>query len=257
MSTYQQGYLKRRSQGGLKGLGTGARSSYMGRNVQIAKNSQKKKFQQILQTIPNDGRRMRPEKKIVDIEFDQLPFSSALNLVYFNFIQEGSGFWNRIGRKICMKSLYLTGFIARNNTNGAVLPEDYNRIIVFYDRQANGANVTLANLLLTTDQAGATTTTPFSGINMNNRERFLILMDRRIYTPPVGIGGVSAGNLNLASDGNFGDNDFADILIVVMFWYYNKKEREDVSPPYDVFISMLRSKRCLDRYRTEHLQCIS
>lgn len=207
MSTYQKGFLKRRSQGGLKGLGTGARSSFKGTSMaRTNKNTAKKKFQQILQTIPNDGRRMRPEVKVLDTPTVAQSFSTTYDLHYVNLVREGTGFWNRVGRKICMKSLYLTGFVSRTMNNAAALLEDYGRIIVVYDRQSNGAVFNLNDVLLNTDQAGTTTTDGFAQINMNNRERFIILMDKRIVLPQVGIAGITAPLTNTAMQVNINED---------------------------------------------------
>lgn len=192
-------YRTYRTEGGLKGLGTGARSYIKGRT----KNPQKQKFQNILQTIPNNNRRFKPETKVVDITPTTVLIENAMTLSYFNLIQEGVGNWNRIGRKINMKSLYITGLIAPTNANTAALAEDYNRIIVFYDRQANGANITFANLIQSRDQIGTgVSNTALDHINMDNRERFIVLMDRRIVTPPIGANGVTATNNNITMETN-------------------------------------------------------
>lgn len=166
-------------------------------------STQKKKFQQILQTIPNDPRRLKTEVKIVDIRPTTVLFGNAMVLSYFNLIQEGAGFWNRIGRKINMKSLYITGLIAPVGNNAEALVEDYNRIIIFYDRQANGANINYADLIQSRDQLGTgLSNTALDHINMDNRERFLVLMDRRIVTPPIAINGATATNNNLNMETN-------------------------------------------------------
>lgn len=197
-----------------KRTGQSGRGRITVKDIQIAKrirgNPQRQKFQNIIQTIPNDPRRMRPETKTVDITPTTVLFGNAMVLSYINLIQEGTGFWNRVGRKINMKSLYITGLIAPNNTNAAALAEDYNRIIVFYDRAANGANINFADLITSRDQVGTgTSSTALDHINMNNKERFIVLMDRRIVTPPIGAMGVTATNNNLnvetngeGSDGN-------------------------------------------------------
>lgn len=207
MSTYAKGYQKRRGQGGMTGLGTGARSSLKGRTVAV-QNKQKKKYQQILQTIPNDGRRMRPEVKILDTLLIASKFATTYELNYVNEVREGTGFWNRVGRKICMKSLHLTGYISRTMNNAAAQNEDFARIMVVYDRQANGAVFNFADLIQSVAQDGTTLgSTAVDHINMNNRERFIVLMDKRIMTPPVGIAGISASGLNVVTDSNNNGND--------------------------------------------------
>jgi len=127
----RRSYVQKRTRGGIKGLGTGARSYVKG----------SRKFQNILQPIPNDGRRLRAETKCCDVESITFLLSTTMSLQYLNLIQEGASFYQRIGRKISMKSIYLTGYIYPVGNNAAALVEDYNRIIVFYDRQPGGANI--------------------------------------------------------------------------------------------------------------------
>lgn len=105
---------------------------------------------------------------------------------------EGSGFNNRIGRRIRMKSLQLRGFIYIDNTNAAVRNPGLLRLMFVYDRQPNGAVPSVADLLLTTDPSGATGSTVYAGVNMNNRDRFFVLRDRTIPIPPLGINGVAS-----------------------------------------------------------------
>lgn len=203
MRPYKRGGAKYSSKG--KGVSI--------QDIQLAKrirgtNPQKKKFQQILQTIPNDGRRMRPEVKVLDVTPTTHLLGNGMILTYLNLVREGTGFWNRVGRKICMKSLYVTGFITPTFANAAALAEDYNRIIVFYDRQANGAPISYDNLIQSVPQDGVTfSSLAFDHVNMNNRERFIILMDRRIVTAPIGINGVTAVNNNIVNDSNLSGND--------------------------------------------------
>lgn len=210
MSTKYHGHELYKRAGGRTGLGTGARGSMFGKaKVRKYVNSQAtNKFQNILNTIPNDGRRMRQEVKVIDTENITLNFSSTVKLQYLNLVREGSGFWNRIGRKVSGQSLHLTGYVKKTNGNAAALQSDYNRVIVFYDRQANGAPIAFSDLIQSTAQDGTTfSNSAIDGINMNNRERFIVLMDRRIVTPGVGIMGVTDINTQIVTDPN---NDGSD-----------------------------------------------
>jgi len=101
-----------------------------------------------------------------------------------NLIQVGSSMFNRIGRRLEMKSVKFTGFVTplvATRASGI----DYGRLIIVYDRQTNGAAPAITDVIQDTDQAGANTTTSMSGINMNNRERFVTIMDHRFYLPAV------------------------------------------------------------------------
>jgi len=96
----------------------------------------------------------------------------------------GSAFFNRLSNRTRGVSLQLTGFIQPTYTNLANYVADTTRIIVYYDRQPNGANPTQADLLTDTVAAGtAVAVTPQSGLNINNRDRFMILRDRKVLTP--------------------------------------------------------------------------
>lgn len=100
----------------------------------------------------------------------------------FNAIQAGTGFFNRIGNRITMKSLHLVGTLTTtaNVTAGIV---EYLRIMVVYDKQANGAAPAITDILLDTAQDATSVTNAWSSTNINNRDRFLILMDDRIDIP--------------------------------------------------------------------------
>lgn len=96
----------------------------------------------------------------------------------------GSSSWNRIGRKVALKSLHIRAFLQQ--TGNAVVPGlNWYRILVVYDKQTNGALPTISDILK--DQRNGATDQPVtavtSGINLNNRERFEILMDECGYTP--------------------------------------------------------------------------
>lgn len=88
-----------------------------------------------------------------------------------NGVGAGTGFNERVGRKIRIKSIALSihFFI------GAVTPSRF-RIIVFVDRQANSAAVTAANLIDTATGGGQIST---SYMNLDNRARFKFLYDKK------------------------------------------------------------------------------
>lgn len=105
-------------------------------------------------------------------------------IVPLNLVQAGSSFFNRVGRKIEMSTVRLTLSIqpkqvARTTTG------DYGRVMILYDRQTNGALPALADILQDTDQSGNNSTNSTSGINLNNRDRFLMIIDKRMYLPAV------------------------------------------------------------------------
>lgn len=101
-----------------------------------------------------------------------------------NLIQVGSSMFNRIGRRVEMISIRLEANIAIINATRASLP-DYGRILVVYDRQTNGAYPAITDVLQDTDQLANNTTSSLSGLNMNNRERFVTILDKRMFIPGV------------------------------------------------------------------------
>lgn len=108
--------------------------------------------------------------------------SNSNPITVLNATLEGSGFYNRIGRFIRMKSLQLIGSVQPLVANAVVSPcPEYIRIIIFYDKQTNGANPTAANLLLTQNLSGTLSTTdPYSFLAYDGMDRFIIIMDERI-----------------------------------------------------------------------------
>jgi len=114
------------------------------------------------------------------------PISSTATFVCLNGTLEGSGAYNRIGRRINLRSLYLNGrFGPEASITAARAAPTYIRAMVVYDLATNGSTPTLANLLQSETNAGASSNTVFSGNNMSNRGRFQILMDERFVMPTI------------------------------------------------------------------------
>lgn len=136
------------------------------------------------------------EVKICDVNYAQYGLTTTGVFQALNLIQTGTSFNNRQGRKICMRSLYVTGaleFLARANATA----QEYIRLIVIYDRQTNGGTPSVADYILSTSQAGVASSTVFDQFNPNNRDRFVTLMDMRI-TPPMPQQNLSAAPPNVA-----------------------------------------------------------
>lgn len=122
------------------------------------------------------------EVKALDVPFTTYTLNTAMQITALNLIRTGSTFCNRIGRRIEMKNLRISGMVIPLRTQAV---HDYCRIIVVYDRQTNGALPAQADILQTTDQAAANTSGAFSGLNLNNRDRFVTLMDDRFQLPAL------------------------------------------------------------------------
>jgi len=91
-----------------------------------------------------------------------------------------------------MKSLHFRGAIIPSAGNAAAVTTPVTcRIIIAYDRQCNGAAPATADLITAYTNNGATSNLTYDGINMNNRDRFIILMDDQIVLPQIGINGAT------------------------------------------------------------------
>jgi len=124
--------------------------------------------------------RMKGEIKSIDLHGTTYTLNSTVSITPLNLIRAGSSFFNRIGRKVEMKSLHLKGFIQPIRT---VAASDYVRVMIVYDSQTNGALPSISDIIQDTDQAGTNNTTALSSTNLNNRDRFRVLCDYRIVMP--------------------------------------------------------------------------
>lgn len=106
--------------------------------------------------------------------FNTFAFSTTATFTLLNGLVIGAAINNRIGRKISMRSLRIRGGIYVSATTVNSLYE-FGRLILIYDRQANGAAPVIGDLLQDEDAAGTTTTTAFSGLNMSNAARFKVI----------------------------------------------------------------------------------
>lgn len=114
------------------------------------------------------------EKKAVDLANASYGLDSTGSVTAINLIRTGSGYNNRIGRKINMTSVECRGAIIA----AGVTPQlQKYRIMVIYDKQANGALPAITDILQAIDQAGNTTTTANSPRNLDKRDRFVCVMD--------------------------------------------------------------------------------
>jgi len=97
-----------------------------------------------------------------------------------NAISNGAELYQRVGRKVYMKSVAVKGFIS----NVATSVQDLGRMFLIYDSQANGAFPVVADVLSDLNLA-APATSGTSAINLNNRQRFKIIRDHHITLPAV------------------------------------------------------------------------
>jgi len=143
------------------------------------------------------GSGLHGETKSVDLS-NIATNASALTTqagIPLNLATVGSSFFNRIGRKQVLKSLFINGhFRVTDPTVGAVTTTMC-RVVVVFDSQPNGAAATWADVIQATTQAGGITSNHMDGMNLNNRDRFKLLMDKRFLMPKV------SANTSAVADG--------------------------------------------------------
>lgn len=134
------------------------------------------------------ARRHKPELKYFDISDTTgvFPFTtmvSAPTFITLNAVPEGAGANNRVGRRINMKSLQIR--VNPSELDTLVLPASTNcfvwRVVIVYDSQANGAMPAMTDIFAGTLFAGTNAGDIHAPVNLNNRDRFLILRDK-LYT---------------------------------------------------------------------------
>jgi len=111
--------------------------------------------------------RSTSEKKYVDNKSFASPCDTTGLGTPLNLIEEVTGVVDRIGRKVCLKSFQVRGTFRPVDTG---VNFTFARVMVVFDRQTNGALPTISAIL-----QNATSLT-FN--NLNNRERFVTLMDK-------------------------------------------------------------------------------
>jgi len=126
----------------------------------------------------------RHEIKAVDIANNTYAFrnpGAALSSILCNGLLAGASFYNRVGSRVELRNVHIRGQIQMTATSVT----SFLRMILVYDRQPNGALFTATDLLQNRDNAGATQTTAYSEINLDNRDRFQIVRDWTWYAPPA------------------------------------------------------------------------
>lgn len=121
---------------------------------------------------------------------------------------EGSSFYNRIARRTRGVSLRIKGYIQPTYSNNSAIKEQMGRVVIVYDRQPNGAVPSIATILLDYEQGGSTSTSTFSSINPDQRDRFVILRDRQVLLPAIGVNGAANTTFASAVNGDLKDSRF-------------------------------------------------
>ena len=114
--------------------------------------------------------RAKGEMKAVDVYTGSLVADTTGTLSLLNGIARGDDIDERDGREVIMKSIQINGLNAVTSGTGV---DQTHRVILVYDKQANAAACTGAQVL---DTTAANITLAVR--NLENRKRFVILMDK-------------------------------------------------------------------------------
>lgn len=113
--------------------------------------------------------------------------TNAVSIV-LNLIQQGAGSWNRIGRKVCLKSLRLRGTVHHEwNPVATTAASSGNvmRMVVVWDKQPSGAAIpTYDTIFGRTIQDGTESCSFLDGLRYDNTDRFSVLRDETFYANP-------------------------------------------------------------------------
>lgn len=127
----------------------------------------------------------RAEVKGVGGTLDHTPILATTNTngssFVINLVQQGAGSWNRVGRKIRMKSLRIKGLIRTILTTA--MQNQTVRMVCVYDKQpSSGAIPTFDTIFGETDQLGAEGSGFLYNVRYDNTLRFSVLKDKVITT---------------------------------------------------------------------------
>jgi len=191
--------------------------SYQSTNVAAGGNNVRRRYvrprvvniqqNRLAAPIRYNQRHIGGEIKSVDVtentggnSFGAFTVNSTAEFTALNLLTAGSSAWNRVGRKVSLKSVHLRGF-AVATVNASVVYNQYVRIMIVYDKQSNGALPAIADVLRDQNNSAADTnlTGITSGINLNNRDRFEIIADCE-YVWPGQTNTVTTGIVTATSD---------------------------------------------------------
>lgn len=139
-------------------------------------------------TVSKMAKMLKGELKSVDTSGFSLVPSTTMQAQLLNATIPGSTGWNRLGRKIALKSIALNIDLCNDGTGVTPGLFDHLRLVLVYDKQPNGAAPGWTDMFLTVNAAGGTSSTSVSHPNLNNKDRFKIVRDYQ-YKLGQGAGG--------------------------------------------------------------------
>lgn len=125
--------------------------------------------------FPNRG-----ELKFLDGATTLVDVTTAGSFTLMNGMIQGTDAITRIGRKIVVRSFYIRGFLQLENALNLTTTGTQGqcaRMIILCDMQPNGGAPTVPQLLVEA--------LPTSQLNLDNRDRFKIYVDKMFYFDPM------------------------------------------------------------------------
>lgn len=117
------------------------------------------------------------ERKVIERGVSAYTLDITGDIVLINGVATGTDFTDRIGRRTNCVSVQLRGWFSPVNATTSVGVGDMIRILLIHDSQTNGVAPTIANIFQTTIDVN-------SFMNLDNRERFKVLYDKKVYVAP-------------------------------------------------------------------------
>lgn len=148
-----------------------------------------------------------PEQKGMDTVIGYADIAAVTNTngyaTCLNLVQSGTGSWNRVGRKIKMKSLRLTGYLQIRTTVDAGVAAPYpgvipnTRLVIVYDQQpSSGAIPSFDTVFGHTEQDGTEASKYSDPLRFDNMDRFRVLRDMNIFPPSVPLPAINVASVS-------------------------------------------------------------
>lgn len=155
----------------IPGAALVAAGQVVGASEAVRRQRKRQHFDRFVGSIPRSMQ--GAELKFLDTGLTNMN-TNGTRSACMNVVPQGSDYNQRIGRKITMATFQIHGCFTALNfnqlaTDAAGLGVTM-RLIVAYDKQSNGTGTVAATDLLLSDTAHAF-------MNLNNRERFVVLLD--------------------------------------------------------------------------------
>jgi len=127
------------------------------------------------------------EKKYLDTSvIDTSDATSGVIIPSLNLVPQGTTDVTRVGNKITIRNINIHGYCNNDDQTTGTFAGSNVRVMVFLDKQANGGPAAVTDLL--------TTAAITSFRNMDQVDRFVILVDKIIHNPVVATNALHTSN---------------------------------------------------------------